>query len=306
MPDLANHHYSKIKELFAGSFPQFAIIMDGSPLFAEAEGLMIRVVHKKTFKIHTVVVHLELYQESLDGNSIAKHVKDAIAKDIGLQLKHMRATSIDRAGTNKRAMTVLHDLDGIKAFAAFCMPHGLSGCGKKRSLTASEDVIKFLTGMVKFKLCKARTLFTILFHQAPKKRGGVRWGTEHEMCSQIDDIGIIRLRDEYGIKCSRSGWSEQSSKKFPEAIRDPHDLAVAMIETAALSDVGKGLISETYTLESDQPMVFTFSDACNKLNELYAHGVKGFDNAGGFVRLYERAAEAANIMDEVVVRVKES
>lgn len=47
-PDLKNMHLDKIKVLVGECFPQYGIIMDGTPVFAEA--LMIRLVNLKTFK----------------------------------------------------------------------------------------------------------------------------------------------------------------------------------------------------------------------------------------------------------------
>jgi hypothetical protein len=125
-------------------FQQFSIIMDGTPIFAEAECLMVRLVHKTTWKIHEIVLHLELYAEALDGATVAEHVKASIEGKVncadenknpfGLLMRMLRATAIDRAETNKKAMNIMHEDKGIKSFAAFCMPHGMSGCGKKREM----------------------------------------------------------------------------------------------------------------------------------------------------------------------------
>lgn len=78
-----------------------------------------------------------------------------------------------------------------------------------------------------------------------------------ELCAQIDRIGLKKLIDEWVTLCARNKWSEQSAKKYMDAIQDPSDFAIASVEIAALVDVGDPLIKETYTSESDQPMVFT-------------------------------------------------
>ena len=49
-PHLRSLHRKKIKETLAMCYPEYAIIMDGTPIFAEAECVMIRVVHKETKK----------------------------------------------------------------------------------------------------------------------------------------------------------------------------------------------------------------------------------------------------------------
>lgn len=124
-PDLKNMHLDKIKVLVGECFPQYGIIMlDGTPVFAEAEALMIRLVNLKTFKIHQVVIHLQLYDGSLKGEMIAQHVKDAITKTVALCLKNLRVASIDQAGTNKKALVTLEQNDMINTFAAYCIPHG--------------------------------------------------------------------------------------------------------------------------------------------------------------------------------------
>jgi hypothetical protein len=105
-PDLQKKHEDKIKILIA----------DGTPVYAKAEALLIKLVHKKTWKIITMLVHLEVYQNSLDGEDIAKHVKTAVAKTNGLELQNLRTTSIDRAGTNKKAMKCLHAERGVRYF----------------------------------------------------------------------------------------------------------------------------------------------------------------------------------------------
>ena len=301
--DLKGEHMEKIKKVVTACFPQFGIIMDGTPLFAEAECLVIRLVHKKTFKIYQLLIHLQLYNTSLDGADIAQHVKDAVAQDLGLQLKNLRAVSIDRAKTNVKALKDLEKEDRVKAFQAFCVPHGLSNCGKESSLTVGEEVIKAVTGMVKYSLCKARTLFLLTFKEPAKKRSGVRWGVEHELVSQLDRLGVQRLVNEYASVCSKNKWSENSANKLINSVDDPIDLAVAMVELAAVADVGQPLVSETYTCESDQPMIFTAHECFDRLNDLFANGVNGFEAAGGFDRLYERAVEASQIMYFVEVSV---
>ena len=122
-----------------------------------------------------------------------------------------------------------------------------------------------------------------------------------ELCAQIDRIGLKKLIDEWVTLCARNKLSGQSAKKYMDAIQDPSDFAIASVEIAALVDVGDPLIKETYTSESDQPMVFTAYKVFTGLNDLFAHGVNAFEAAGGLTCLHVRAEEAAGIMEEVVV-----
>ena len=110
VPVLRDLHLSKIRGIIADCYPEFTVIMDGTPVFAEAECVMLRFVRKSNSKIYEFVVHIGLYAESLDGNTIAKHVADVLTGGrLSLQLKNWKATAVDRAATNKRAMTILHD-----------------------------------------------------------------------------------------------------------------------------------------------------------------------------------------------------
>jgi hypothetical protein len=74
IPDLEQMHKEKIREVLENAFPQYGLCLDGSPVFAEAEGVVIRVVHRKTFRIIELVIHLSLYAEALDREAVAQHI----------------------------------------------------------------------------------------------------------------------------------------------------------------------------------------------------------------------------------------
>ncbi len=217
--------------------------------------------------------------------------------------RKLRATAIDRTETNKEAMDIIHEDEGVQSFAAYCMPHGMSGCGKRREMSVEATVLHALGGMSKYSLCKARSLHTLKFNEAPKRRSGMRWWKEHEQCEQVGRIGLGNLKDDYAAVCYENGWSKNSSKRFLDAIKDPQDYAIASVEIAAVTDVGHPLCCETYTCESEEPMVFSAHKSVEKLNELLVHGIEGFAKAGGFKRLEKCTAEAAIIMQDFVVSV---
>ena len=78
LPNLHALHLKKLRDFFKDCFPEFTLIMDGTPVFAEAECVKIRLVHKKTKRIHEFVVHLALYAKSLSGEQIAQHILNTI------------------------------------------------------------------------------------------------------------------------------------------------------------------------------------------------------------------------------------
>ena len=71
-------HLKKMKDFLKECYPEFAVIMDGTPISDKAECVMLRIVHRRTRRIHELVVHLGLYATSLDGASIAKNVSEAL------------------------------------------------------------------------------------------------------------------------------------------------------------------------------------------------------------------------------------
>ena len=79
------------------------MFMDGLSFFAEAECVVLRICNKKTRKIHRIVVHLELFDASLDGATLAQHVTGTLVRKpafdnnagLGLKLCDWHTTAID-------------------------------------------------------------------------------------------------------------------------------------------------------------------------------------------------------------------
>ena len=298
VPVVRELHLSKIRELITDCYPEFAVVMDGTPIFAEAECVVLRFIHKRTYRILEFVVHLGLYTEALDGNTIAQHVAGILTGSrLYLDLSHWKATSIDRAATNKRAMTILGETQGISPFRAYCISHGTAGCGKHAKMNLGAIAVKHLSAMVKHSLCKARNQFSKIFGERARKTSGVRWGVYHEVCEQINRIGLVRLRNEYAIICFENKWSEKSAEQFLNVTADVYDMCIASVEIAAVVDVGHPLISETYICESKECGAFTVWEGITKLQLLFEHGIESFDSGGHFVELDRRANEAAQLMD---------
>jgi hypothetical protein len=109
--------------------------------------------------------------------------------------------NLDRAATNVKALRLLKERTKTKPLVAYCISHGYSGCGKKHTMVEGRKVLKQLTKMVQHKLYKARTFFIQLFGEVPLKMGGVRWGIELEMCTQVNKIGLPRLYNQYLTVC---------------------------------------------------------------------------------------------------------
>ena len=279
-------------------------------IFAEAECVIIRVIHKKTYRIHEFIVRLSLFTESLDGATLAAHVVEVLCgesgdnQDKGLdkRLADLRAISIDRASTNKRAKDILEEDHGINPMASFCFAHGTANCGKKEKPEVAGEVIKQYSRMVKFRLCKARNIFKSTFGEPARRVAGVRWCQRIEVAEQMNRIGLDRLRDEYAVVCATNNWSGISAQKFLDSIEDHQDFWKASCEIAAIVDVGTPLASETYTSEMKLNGALVHHESIEHLHNLFAQGVAGFDRLGAFVELEKRAHEAdAYIRDTYLV-----
>jgi hypothetical protein len=105
--DVVAWHNSEIAKSIANSFSQYALIMDGSPLFAEAECIIHRSVDKDLWKIKELVVDVGLFKKSLNAETLAQNIQSAVVSKYGLRLIDLRATSLDRASTNKAALSLL-------------------------------------------------------------------------------------------------------------------------------------------------------------------------------------------------------
>ncbi len=145
----------KLQKLIANSFSQYALIMNGSPLFAKAECIIHHSVDKDSWKIKELVVDVGLFKKSLNAETLAQNIQSAVISKYGLHLKDLHATSLDRASTNKAALSLLLDDSRDHVFVAYCLSHGLSGSAKKHSMSVGNDVLQGLMGIVKHKLCAA-------------------------------------------------------------------------------------------------------------------------------------------------------
>ena len=184
---------------------------------------------------------------------------------------------------------------------AFCFSHGLSGIAKKFEYPHGRNILKQLTKMAKYKLCKARSVFKKAFDEAAKITRGVRWWVAHEHAAQTIKIGLPRIVTEYAAVCAENKWSEESAKGLLELVKDEQDMAKGIVELAAVVDVGGPFVSKTYLGESKAPMILEAAKMMRDLDSKYSRGVHGFDN---FIELEKAAEEAAAIMDGALVSMR--
>ena len=107
------------------------------------------------------MIHLKLYAESLDGEAIAQHILEAMA-EYDLDVTKWRATMLDRASTNQKALGIVAEKKSVIPFKAYCISHGYAGCGKKHNMGIGSRVLKQLTKMVQSSMCRGKFVVVII------------------------------------------------------------------------------------------------------------------------------------------------
>ena len=270
------------------------------------------MVHAKSWHIVEIAIRLELYEEALTSDAIAAHILECIEDsaidqhgnylddkklNLGLRPANLRSVSLDRASTNKAALTKLTEVLSVVVFASYCVPHGTSSIGKKFEPGLAKAFMSHITAACSATLCKAKGLFKGMYNERIRIGGGVRWGIEHEQAEQLNRLGVVSVRDNFIRPCVTNKYSEKSTKKALRATKDPQDVAKITVELAARTDVGGPLTSKTYILEGDGAIVLIADEHISSLKEKFLGGTDGFN----FISLVEKADEAAAIMAEVMV-----
>jgi hypothetical protein len=83
---------------------------------------------------------------------------------------------MDRDATNNVALNLLNSEEDTKITVISCFSRGIADVGKKFKMGEGELVLKRITKIVQFRLCKAHFLFQITFGEEAKK-GAVSDGT---------------------------------------------------------------------------------------------------------------------------------
>ena len=144
VPEHRSVHKDKVKMMIKECFPQFGLAFDGLPLFDEAKCVVIRLVHKRTWNIVELIIHLALYAISLDSEAIAKYICDAMA-EYSLDGRFWCVDMLDRAATNKGSLALVEQKKGWNTLSAWCISHDYAGCEKTQNEpgeTGAETVYK--------------------------------------------------------------------------------------------------------------------------------------------------------------------
>ena len=271
----------EIKKILSLSYQPFGLIFDGTPSFAEAEAIKVRFVTKK-FDINELLVKLSCFKKKLNSDNIANHLIQTIKYDLGLDVRYWYTSQQDRASTNLAALRKIKvNVNEANPTRNDCCAHTFSNCGQAM---IHSDIPKYgslfrktYQKMIQYPGA-ARDLAASKFGETVKESGGVRFYKIWEQIGQISDYSLAKLLTEVVVECVNRKWSEASSKKLMFIFggdENRGELAMAIIELAAMVDVGRLFCTACYNSEGDSPLILTFYLILSKL-EAIVDG-SGFD-----------------------------
>lgn len=169
-------------------FVDFSLTADGTPTHGEHFCIMIRLVTLE-WKIVELVLRCRVYDGSFDTDKLAHTMLSTLEVDYQLKPENWRCFMADRAATNTAALRKIVSKCRLNVLEAPCISHGLSNAGKAFQTPSWNFVSLKLSALVKYKMCKAKTVFRETFFEDPMKGGGVRWWQQYEQAVQVDRLG---------------------------------------------------------------------------------------------------------------------
>lgn len=263
-----------------GCYDEFGCTFDGTPSFAEAEAITIRIV-TKDWEVIELLVRCGLYKRKLDSSALTSHIIDTITKRAGLSLENWMSTHQDRARVNISA------IDGIYAgfpqarpAKNFCCTHTISNAGKKAiggegSATYAELFRKNWQAVINHP-GKARGRFAEIFGNAPSTASGVRFFVKYEQLAELFQSTPDRIMKEVIAWCVDRNVSETSSKAMMSTFNPDTDarasLAMAIVEIAAVAEGVRPFAQGCYTLEGDSCLILRALSVFKHMENYIANG----------------------------------
>ena len=243
-------------------FEEYAIVFDGSPSFAEAECINIRIVSKK-WEIYDFVVCLNLYAKKLCSEELARHIVDNVKKRLELELKNWLVSHQDRANTNKASLDQIETTyRDARPTRSWCCAHTLSNTGKR--ITESDNGAVFAEMFRKMwqKVVqyagKGRDYAKSVFKEPVCLSHGVRFFVKFEQICQISRQGPdIIIRDILPY-LQNHGWSDKSTNKMLAKFsgdKNLGNLGMAVLECNVVAIGGKSYAEGCYILEGDSCII---------------------------------------------------
>ena len=291
---LRHKQLRQIRWIMTRCYPAFATCSDGSPLGANAEVLIVRMVRSSDNKIVELLISLRLFEGSLTGEAIAADLLTELRK-FDMDLDEWKAAMMDRAANNVLAMKEVKRLTSYRPTFVPCFSHVLSGPGKvfKDKCKELYSFKKALTTAIMFR-GKLYLHLKELMNECPVIGSGVRWYIEWEQISQCDKFGIENIIDKLIPYAETKKLSENSVKKMKDACI-PTKFPRVIVQAAVVSEMGREFCIATYFTEGQDPLALTEYIILERLDTFVTRGPQF--HAGSKTR--KKCQEAAALVLEL-------
>jgi hypothetical protein len=254
--DIRKMELNRIRSIIEQCHPEFATISDGTPTFAKAEAIKIRMVRRQDWKIMELLVSVKLFKSGLNGQNLAANFLNVL-QSLPLDLKLWQFAVVDRAATNTKCINDVCEHADVEAnpTRSPCNSHSLCKPGEALQAPDAERFRqKWNQAIVNGG--KAADHFKVVFGMKPKTGGGIRWYVKWEQIMEIHSIGIERIMEEIVPISLQREWSKASMESLVE-IGTKERLPKIAVEMAAVVDGGRVFCEATYSLEGDDPLILT-------------------------------------------------
>jgi hypothetical protein len=228
----------------------------------------------KKYQIIELVVRIALFERKLNSDELANHVLQCINTRLMLPLCDWTSVQLDRASTNKSAIRkIKENYPGTSPTEIYCCSHGLNNVGKKlfESLKFLTEFRKQWQKVIQFP-GKARDLAKTTFKETILQARGVRFYNGFEQAMQILKQGMkTAIIDQIIPSCMANKWSETSALHLYTSFGTAEtkaNLAMAIFEAAAISEIGDALCKGCYKAEGDSPLILTGDDIFIKVESM--------------------------------------
>ena len=239
-----------------GMFPEFGIMVDGTPTFASAEAFKLRAVTKE-WEIVEVLLRVSLLAKGPNAEGLAANIED-VMEEFGLPIGNLRTAMKDRAATNQAALNLLYAKHDVNPFAADCLAHTNSHVPAKNITPEyAQPQKQWNKAIMHGGNCPLQ--FREIFGEMPKKARGVRFYVEWEQGVQLHKVGLSRLNAEVVQPCIEKKWAEKSNKKFALAAAKPEVMGRAIVQNCAASAAGREFCYATYVPSVPASLVLVLS-----------------------------------------------
>jgi hypothetical protein len=237
-------------------YPEFGTTSDGTPTFAKAEGILIRLVDQQTMEIKEILLSVRLFQRGPSGEELAGNLVDVLTKQYNLKLRNWRVAMLDRASTNIKCIKDVCEQTEADVTRAPCNSHSLCKPGEAFDAPEAEKWRQSWNSGIVHK-GKAAEECKKLFNITPQSGGGIRWYHQWEQIAQlVEQIGLVKIMKQHVPVCVKNEWSKASMDKLVK-LGSPDKLPKLTVQMASIAEAGRPFCESTYMLEGKDPLALT-------------------------------------------------